>query len=441
MAQQPPPQDLEGLALRSWLKTHWYDGNHADLGYAEARRQLFGKVAAENGKVTCAYSGFQQDASFDTYLNPINTEHIVPQSLFSSQSPMRSDLHHLLPTHQDVNGGRGSFPFGEVEDAQTDRWYFSNGSSLTIINNIPTSNIDAYSELDEGQSFEPREDIKGDVARAVFYFFTMYPTQAGSINQLGDVNTLYQWHLDDPVDAEEENRNTKVAEEQGNLNPYISHPEILGRAWGFEGVDPDCVEPETPASAPQTRNLLTTQATIGWLPGDGQYRLVMVSQSPIGDLLPEDGRNYAVTSTYGGGDQIGNAFCVYFGTGDSVMVGGLLPNTAYRFAIFEADCQPVDYLTSSYVQGQFTTTMLTGLDQAHQLGIEVAVMPEAFLLKAHSQSAEPLHFSVVDTKGRQIRHQRVQLPHKIDTQGWPAGLYLLQLQRYGQSTTIKLMKP
>ncbi len=77
---------------------------------------------------------------------------------------------------------------------------------------------------------------KGNVARAIFYFYTMYPTQAGSINDIvsdGDLDVLYQWHLDDPVDGAEITRNNRAEERQGNRNPYIDYPDAVASAWGF----------------------------------------------------------------------------------------------------------------------------------------------------------------------------------------------------------------
>lgn len=42
-----------------------------------------------------------------------NREHTVPQSLFNSDSPMVSDIHHILPTDGKVNGMRSNYPFGK----------------------------------------------------------------------------------------------------------------------------------------------------------------------------------------------------------------------------------------------------------------------------------------------------------------------------------------
>jgi len=237
-SQNPePPTNLYGQSLRTWLRNNWYNGYHNTLGYSSARQEMYSYVDNEGGQVYCVYTGFHQAAAFTSYLNPINAEHTVPQSFFSSAEPMKSDIHHLFPTHQDVNSARSNLPFAEINDSFTDKWYIGNSSGIIQSTNIPSSNIDNYSELRTNTSFEPREDHKGNAARALFYFFTMYPTQAGSIDDVADIETLYQWHLDDPVDAQEVIRNNKVQEVQGNYNPYISLPDLVAAAWGFDDVE------------------------------------------------------------------------------------------------------------------------------------------------------------------------------------------------------------
>jgi len=39
---QIPPDNLSGEELRTWLKQNWYDGEHNELGYSEARRKMYG---------------------------------------------------------------------------------------------------------------------------------------------------------------------------------------------------------------------------------------------------------------------------------------------------------------------------------------------------------------------------------------------------------------
>ncbi|MGE0088836.1 MAG: GEVED domain-containing protein [Bacteroidales bacterium] len=246
---QVPPSELSGQDLRIWLKANYYDGKHLTLGYDQARVKLYNYIDNENGKITCVYSGYQVSSTYGgttTYPAPINCEHTIPQSFFDEANPMVSDLHHLFPTHEDVNSTRSNYPFAEIPDNTTTKWMYLATTQTTI----PTSNIDLYSEY-ANSTFEPREDDKGNVARAIFYFYTMYPTQAGTMSLVGDINTFYQWHLSDPVDAKEIERNGQIETYQGDRNPYIDYPDIVARAWGLTPVN----------TAPNTPTLAATSTT------------------------------------------------------------------------------------------------------------------------------------------------------------------------------------
>ena len=234
-----PPANLQGVALRDWLRQNWYDGKRVDLGYDVARGKMYNYVDVFNGQLTCVYSGYSVPKTIDSTatstagVGRINCEHSIPQSWFNEVSRMRSDIHHLYPTYDTWNSNRGSDPFGEIPDAQTQTWM----RNTTSQSSIPTSNIDEWSE-DTNSMFEPREDHKGNLARSAFYFYTMHAGQAFDpgkdvITALANLQTLYQWHLADPVDAHERERNRRAAKSQGNFNPYIVDPSLVARAWGF----------------------------------------------------------------------------------------------------------------------------------------------------------------------------------------------------------------
>ena len=226
---QVPPNDLEGEALRVWLKTNYYDGLHNELTYATARMYLYNYIDNENNKIVDVYAGYEKAWTYGgtgTNPTPLNCEHTIPQSLFSSAYPMQSDLHHLYPVYSSWNSTRNNNPFAEIDDAETVKWMINNTSQTTI----PLSNIDDYSEYSDGK-FEPREVHKGNLARSMFYFYTMYPSEAGDMALVADPDMLYKWHLDDPVDAAELQRNAAIETYQGTKNPYIEMPELVARAW------------------------------------------------------------------------------------------------------------------------------------------------------------------------------------------------------------------
>jgi len=239
---QAPPADLDGAALKDWLVQNYYQGKHKTLGYSSARQKMYNYIDNKSNTITGVYSGLQVSWTYGgsgTNPQPLNCEHTVPQSFFGKGEPMKSDIHHLFPTYSNWNSTRSNHPFAEIDDQSTAKWMYLSESKTSV----PTSNIDLYSEY-ASSKFEPREDHKGNCARAIFYFYTMYPSQAGSISRVGNLDMLYQWHLNDPVDEAERNRNDGVEAHQGNRNPYIDYPECVARAWGF--TVPDQTVPSAP---------------------------------------------------------------------------------------------------------------------------------------------------------------------------------------------------
>ena len=167
-----------------------------------------------------------------------NKEHVIPQSVFSSNTPMQSDAHQLLPTDGRVNGFRGNYPFGRVND--------NNLASQSGISN-PTQNgsklganlNSGYSAGYSGTVFEPIDEFKGDIARIYFYFITRYENQVsnwgsfamfdGSSDQVLQttfLSILLEWHSNDSVSQKEIDRNNNIYyNHQNNRNPFVDHPE------------------------------------------------------------------------------------------------------------------------------------------------------------------------------------------------------------------------
>ncbi len=225
------PDNLDCAGVRAWLRDNYYTGKHRTLGYSTARGYMYGFIDNFNDSLTCIYGGYKQyqrRGNTSTGILPINCEHTVPQSFFGSLDPMVSDLHHLFPTYDTWNNVRGNYPFEDVPDALTTQWMRNTTSQATI----PTAQINEYAEFNVRNSkFEPREVQKGNTARAIFYFFTMYPTQAGDITRVASLQTLWNWHVQDPPDAAEIERTRQIETYQGDRNPFVDRPEWVRRAW------------------------------------------------------------------------------------------------------------------------------------------------------------------------------------------------------------------
>lgn len=150
-----------------------------------------------------------------------NREHVWPNShgFGDQQFEAYTDIHHLRPTDISVNASRGNLDFDNSDGPLAE---------------APNNRID-------GDSFEPRNEVKGDVARMMFYMDTRYVgtdtftpalevvdrlTTAGE-PALGRLCRMIEWSNTDPVDSTEQARNDRIYEYQGNRNPYIDHPEWI----------------------------------------------------------------------------------------------------------------------------------------------------------------------------------------------------------------------
>lgn len=201
--------------------------NHHKLSYRAARVKLFNEIhlKEENGGsyiegVYCLDKFPHQRNTQGRIPNhtQFNTEHTWPQSKFSHQFPrgiQKSDLHHLYPTFSRINSERGNYPFAEVN---RERDTFCDESGLG-----------KPAQGGGGLYFEPPDEHKGNVARAMFYFSVRYKISIDSIQEA----YLRRWHQEDPVDAEEIRRHEKISRIQGNINPFIADPEFVSRIRDF----------------------------------------------------------------------------------------------------------------------------------------------------------------------------------------------------------------
>ncbi len=153
-----------------------------------------------------------------------NREHVFAQSRggFSTSAGPGTDLHHLRAEDVSVNGTRGNKDF-------------DNGGTAV------SGCTDCWTDAD---SFEPRDAVKGDVARMLFYMAIRYEGDDGfgnlelssvtgsAVPRIGDLDILLAWNAADPVDAFEMRRNDRIYSQwQGNRNPFIDHPEWAAAIW------------------------------------------------------------------------------------------------------------------------------------------------------------------------------------------------------------------
>lgn len=283
-------KDLTGDALYDALLENYLPTQV--LSFGQSRDTLFALIDSKDNILECVYSGHTivldpnedptQSAYQDGSATGINTEHTFPQSKGASEGNARSDMHHLFPTRSGVNSARGNDPFKEIVDSETNNWYYLEGS----MSSIPTSDIDLYSE-DTPDGFEPREKHKGNVARAMFYFYTMYREAADNASTTffeSQRETLCNWHWQDPVDEEEWNRTKKIASYQDDKeNPFVLDCSLAARMYcpQIDGactlVDTEEIIISTPKVFP---NPSSNQYKIDWLEN---YNILLVDS--VGHIL------------------------------------------------------------------------------------------------------------------------------------------------------------
>jgi len=218
-------------------------------------------IYSENptGPDPVTYNYITNQCGSSSQANCYNREHIVPQSIYNSASPMVSDAHFIPPVDGTVNTLRSNNPHGNVATATSTTL---NGSKSG------TSAVPSYT----GTVFEPLNEFKGDIARMYFYFATRYENTVanytydmfdGSSNKVFTtpfLNMLIAWHNQDPVSAREIARNNAIYARQNNRNPFIDYPEYVALIWG---VGADTQTPTSPTNL-AVSNIATTSLTLSW---------------------------------------------------------------------------------------------------------------------------------------------------------------------------------
>jgi endonuclease I len=238
-----------------------YKTTDTDIFYENDNSVL--DIYSENPNGTDSYNYTHNNKTCGNYSGEsdcYNREHLMPQSVFNSNSPMQSDIHFVIPTDGYVNGIRSSLPFGIVENAT---YTSSNGSKRG--NNISNTKF-------VGNVFEPIDEFKGDIARCLLYVATRYESEVtswnyqyvlnGTSNQVYTdwfLNLLLTWHVKDPVSAREVARNNACYNYQGNRNPFIDSAHYAHLIWGF----PDTTKPSQPLNLTST-NITSNSVDLNW---------------------------------------------------------------------------------------------------------------------------------------------------------------------------------
>lgn len=182
-----------------------------------------------------------------------NVEHSFAKSWWGgAKNDAYKDCYHLNPSNSTANSARSNYPLGvPVKDIKT------SGSLKIGKIHHEALNVDF-------NVFEPKDEYKGDFARAYFYMATCYgkdingnydPTICSAYQgwrldnsdvgskfamqndnylefQPWEQEVLITWHRQDPVSVKEIKRADAVSNFQHNRNPFIDYPFLAEYIWG-----------------------------------------------------------------------------------------------------------------------------------------------------------------------------------------------------------------
>ena len=170
-----------------------------------------------------------------------NIEHSFAKSWWGgSKNDAYKDCYHLNPSNTTANSSRSNYPLGVPTKDLKDQ---------SVIGSLKVGR--ATYEGETFWVFEPKDEYKGDFARAYFYMATCYGDEltwrldnkdVGSKYAMRndsylefrdwEIEVLLTWHRQDPVSEKETKRMDAVSDFQHNRNPFIDYPDLAEYIWG-----------------------------------------------------------------------------------------------------------------------------------------------------------------------------------------------------------------
>lgn len=159
-------------------------------------------------------------------------EHIVPAWIFGNQRQcwksggrehcadddpvfraMEADLFNLYPSVGEVNGDRSNFNYGMASGVAPQY-----GQCKTRV------------DFDQ-RAAEPRDEVKGLVARTTFYMFDRYKLSMSRQQQ----QLLMAWDKQYPVSSWEKERDRRIAAIMGHSNPFVTGERRWSQGYNAVG--------------------------------------------------------------------------------------------------------------------------------------------------------------------------------------------------------------
>ena len=316
-----------GNALKSELATLITSTHTNTISYSELQTLMKSSDVDPQNPANLLLIYGSQSSGIHQRSRPVggswNREHVYAKSKGTPNlgtSGPGADGHHLRPADITLNSTRGSL-------------LFDDGTGAT-----------AY-KTSRGGWF-PGDEWKGDVARILMYMYVRYNSRCLPLNITMNPSTyssdfpdiLLKWNIEDPVSDFEKQRNSVVAQTQGNRNPFIDNAYLATVIWGGPaaqntwpdtfsgGTTSDSEAPSAPGNLTIT-GVTSTSVALSWTASTDN---VAVSGY---DVYVDNAFQTSVTST-------------------SAAISGLAPSTTYTLYVVARDAAGNKSNSSATVQAQ-----------------------------------------------------------------------------------------
>jgi len=203
-----PHPGLKDDALKQALKK---ERKHEIVPFGQAKMLLYSKIDNHGGYVIDRYTGQKIKTTRVPLPHIAQIDHAFARTKLTDVVS-QSDMHQLFIVDSEARLARNVLPFCDVFVPAWEK-----GGSR--------AGVDRRAH----PCFEPRDDQKGDAARAMFYTSVFYDIDIDPAQEA----TLRKWNDRDRVDGREKSRNDAIAKSQKSRNPFVDHPELVKRITDF----------------------------------------------------------------------------------------------------------------------------------------------------------------------------------------------------------------
>jgi len=255
----------------------YHDRNQHGTFYCGCSWEWAGR---SGGRVDLRSCGYEIRAQENRAVR-IEWEHIVPASLFGQQrlcwqqggrkhcketdpvfNQMEADLHNLTPAIGEVNADRSNYRFGLLHDTP-----YQHGRCDFKVD-FP------------GRVAQPREEIRGQIARTYFYMHDRYDMRMSEQQQ----RLMLAWDAQFPTTEWERERNRRIARLMGHPNEFVSGQRswTLGHSNTADGVRSPLPRSSSTAPSPALPILGNSRSKVYHLPsGCPSYGQVSMANQVI----------------------------------------------------------------------------------------------------------------------------------------------------------------